>query len=190
MSSHQTRGRARSLIGARGARIVHRARENREEGYNDNHHESEMGGEAHAFGGNFWVVGGAPPTVISGTEFMQGVFTAIEQVVRNTVQEMLVLTRAADTKTVIRGGVNETRTITHPKSQHEVVTNRDIVLRAANEGAIMHIEEEHSGSFGLEGSEDSGTSLHYDISNGTVEDSRTIGATVGCLCYTRYFLYD
>ena len=42
--------------------------------------------------------GGAPPAVFGGTEFMQGVFTAIEQVVRNTVQAMQVPARAADTR--------------------------------------------------------------------------------------------
>ncbi|GFS42967.1 hypothetical protein Acr_00g0082830 [Actinidia rufa] len=88
-------------------------------GDNDNHHGSAMEGEANAFGGNVWVIGGAPPTVISGTEFMQGVFTAVEQVVRNTVQEMLVSARVADTRVTIREGVNETRRITHPKSQRE-----------------------------------------------------------------------
>ncbi|GFZ05113.1 hypothetical protein Acr_17g0006850 [Actinidia rufa] len=80
MPPHQGRGRARSFTRARGACAADKARENRDEGDNDNHHESAMEGEANAFGGNVWVVGGAPPTVISGTEFMQGVFTAIEQV--------------------------------------------------------------------------------------------------------------
>ncbi|GFS40584.1 hypothetical protein Acr_00g0069420 [Actinidia rufa] len=98
MSPHQARGRTRSLTGARGTRVAHEARGDRDEGGNDNHHESVIGAGAHAFGGNVLVVGGAPPTVISGTEFMQGVFTAIEQVVRNTVQEMLVLAKAADTR--------------------------------------------------------------------------------------------
>ncbi|GFY94256.1 hypothetical protein Acr_09g0007020 [Actinidia rufa] len=113
MSPHQARGHARSLMGARGARG------DRDEGDNDNHHESVIGGGAHAFGGNVWFVGGAPPTVISGTEFMQGVFTTIEQVVRNMVQEILVPARAVNTGAVIREGVNETRRITHPKSQRE-----------------------------------------------------------------------
>ncbi|GFZ05513.1 hypothetical protein Acr_17g0010850 [Actinidia rufa] len=98
--------------------LAHGARGNHDQGDNDNHHESAIEGEANAFGGNVWVVGGAPPTVISGTEFMQGVFTAIEQVVRNTVQEMLVPARVVETRAVIREGVNETRRITHPKSQH------------------------------------------------------------------------
>ncbi|GFS29748.1 hypothetical protein Acr_00g0008190 [Actinidia rufa] len=119
MPPHQARGRARSLTGARGACVAHGARGDRDEGDNDNHHESVMEGGAHAFGGNIWVVGGAPPTVISGTEFMQGMFTAIEQVVRNTVQEMLVPARAADTRVTIREDLNETRWITHPKSQRE-----------------------------------------------------------------------
>ncbi|GFZ22031.1 hypothetical protein Acr_29g0011930 [Actinidia rufa] len=119
MSPHQARGRARSLTGACGARVAHGARGDCDERDNDNHHESVMGGRAHAFGGNVWVVGGAPPTVISGTEFKQGVFTVIEQVVRNTVQEMLVPARVADTRVTIREDLNETRWITHPKSQRE-----------------------------------------------------------------------
>ncbi|GFY93879.1 hypothetical protein Acr_09g0003250 [Actinidia rufa] len=119
MPPHQARVRARLLTGARGACVEHGARENRDEGDNDNHHGSAMEGEANAFSGNVWIVGGAPPTVVSGTKFMQGVFTAIEQVVRNTVQEMLVPARAVDTRTVIREGVNETWRITHPKSQRE-----------------------------------------------------------------------
>ncbi|GFZ07784.1 hypothetical protein Acr_19g0007210 [Actinidia rufa] len=119
MSPHQARGRARSLTGARGARVAHGARGDRDEGDNDNHHESVMGEEPMLLAKTFWVVGGAPPTVISGTEFMQGVFTAIEQVVRNTVQEMLVPARPADTRVTIREDLNETRWITHPKSQRE-----------------------------------------------------------------------
>ncbi|GFS46048.1 hypothetical protein Acr_00g0099860 [Actinidia rufa] len=90
MSPHQARGHARSLTGARGARVAHGARGDR-----------------------------APPTVISGTEFMQGLFTTIEQVVRNTMQEMLVPARAADTRVTIGEDLNETRWITHPKSQRE-----------------------------------------------------------------------
>ncbi|GFS43505.1 hypothetical protein Acr_00g0085530 [Actinidia rufa] len=120
------RGHARSLTGARGARVAHGARGDRDEGDNDNHHESVMGGGAHAFGGNVWVIGGAPPTVISGTEFMQGVFTTIEQVVRNTMQEMLVPARVADTRVTIREDLNETRWITHPKSQREDISERAI----------------------------------------------------------------
>ncbi|GFY90844.1 hypothetical protein Acr_07g0010410 [Actinidia rufa] len=119
MPPHQARGRARSLTRARGARATHRACENRDEGDDDNHQESVMGGEANAFGGNIWVVGGAPPMVISGAEFMQKVFTAIEQVVRNTVHKMLMPARAADTRAAIREDLNEIRRITHPKSQHE-----------------------------------------------------------------------
>ena len=62
---------------------------------------TKSGGEVNASGGNVWVVGGAPPTVINGAEFMRGEFTAIEQVVRNTVQEMLVLAKATDTRATI-----------------------------------------------------------------------------------------
>ncbi|GFZ17072.1 hypothetical protein Acr_26g0003420 [Actinidia rufa] len=78
MPPHQARGRARSLMGARGARVSRGARGYRGEGDDDNHQESVMGGEANAPGENVWVVGGAPPTVICGAEFMQEVFTAIE----------------------------------------------------------------------------------------------------------------
>ena len=78
MPPHQASGSARSLMGARGAHAAHGARGNRDEGDNDNHHEVVMGGEANAFGENIWVVRGAPPTVISGTKFIQGMFTAIE----------------------------------------------------------------------------------------------------------------
>ncbi|GFZ09981.1 hypothetical protein Acr_21g0005800 [Actinidia rufa] len=155
MSPHKARGCARSLTGARGARVAHGARGDRDEGDNDNHHESVMGGGAHAFGGNVWVVG----------------------VVRNTVQEMLVPARAADTRVTIREGVNETRRITHPKSQCEgtseqseghfskkpkssmlldqtsrrgpiylVVTNLDIVLRAATEGSEKAVKTGSEGS--------------------------------------------
>ncbi|GFY87422.1 hypothetical protein Acr_05g0010610 [Actinidia rufa] len=92
MPSHQARGRARSLMRARGACAAHGARRNRDQGDNDNHHESAIEGEANAFGENVWVVG---------------------------VQEMLVPARAVDTRAVIREGVNETRRITHLKSQRE-----------------------------------------------------------------------
>ncbi|GFZ14488.1 hypothetical protein Acr_24g0006780 [Actinidia rufa] len=62
MSPPQVRGHARSFTGARGACATHGAREKRDEGDDNNHQESVMGGEANAFGGNVWVVGGAPPT--------------------------------------------------------------------------------------------------------------------------------
>ena len=78
MPPHQARGRARSLTGARGARLARGAHGNRDKGDDDNHQELVMGGEVNAPGENIWVVGGAPPTVISGAEFMQGVFTIIE----------------------------------------------------------------------------------------------------------------
>ena len=64
-------------------------------------------------------MGGVPPTVLGGVEFMQGVFTAIEQVVRNTVQEMLVLARATNTRAVIGEALNETRRIANLESQRE-----------------------------------------------------------------------
>ncbi|GFS30366.1 hypothetical protein Acr_00g0011480 [Actinidia rufa] len=86
MPPRQARGRARSLTGARGARGI------REKGDGKNHQESVMWGGAR---GN---VGGAPPTIFGGAEFMQRVFTAIEQVVRNTVQAMPVPARVANTR--------------------------------------------------------------------------------------------
>ena len=64
-------------MGARGARVAHGARGNRDEGDDDNHQESVMGGGASAPGGNVGGIGDAPPTVFGGTEFMQGVFTTI-----------------------------------------------------------------------------------------------------------------
>ncbi|GFZ10871.1 hypothetical protein Acr_22g0002690 [Actinidia rufa] len=54
-----------------------------------------MGGGASAPGGN---VGGALPTILCGAEFMQGVFTAIKQVVRNTMQTMQVPVRTAESR--------------------------------------------------------------------------------------------
>ena len=76
---HQARGRAKSLTRARGASVAYGARGNHDEGDDDNHQESVMGGEANAPSGNVWVVGGAPPTLISGAEFIQGVFTTLNK---------------------------------------------------------------------------------------------------------------
>ncbi|GFZ16927.1 hypothetical protein Acr_26g0001970 [Actinidia rufa] len=91
----QARGRAKSLTGARGAHGARGARRNNDEEDDGNHQESVMGGGASAPGGN---VGGAPSTTLGGAEFMQGVFTAIEQVVRNTVQTMQVPVRTAESR--------------------------------------------------------------------------------------------
>ncbi|GFS35773.1 hypothetical protein Acr_00g0041940 [Actinidia rufa] len=85
MPPHQVKGCVRSLMGARRACVARRARGNRDEGDDDYHQESVMGGKVNAPSGNIWVVGGAPPTVINGVEFMQEVFAAIKQVVRNTM---------------------------------------------------------------------------------------------------------
>ncbi|GFZ05168.1 hypothetical protein Acr_17g0007400 [Actinidia rufa] len=79
--------------GARGASGAHR---NLDEG--DDHQDSMMGGRASAPIENVGNVGGAPPTVLDGTKFMQGVFTAIEQVVRNTVQTMQVPVRTTESR--------------------------------------------------------------------------------------------
>ena len=92
MPPQQVRGRAKSLTGARGARGIH------EEGDDENHQESVIGGRA---GGNVGGVGGATPTEFVGAEFMQGVFTAIEQVVKNTVHAIQVSPRAVDTRAIM-----------------------------------------------------------------------------------------
>ena len=76
MPPRQARGRARSLTRARG---------DPEEGDGENYQESVMEGRA-------------PPAVFGGAEFMQEVFIAIEQVVRNTVQTMQALVRAANSR--------------------------------------------------------------------------------------------
>ena len=53
----QARGRARSLTGAHGARVVRGARGYHEEGDGENHQESVIGG-------------GTSPTVFGGAKFM------------------------------------------------------------------------------------------------------------------------
>ncbi|GFY91098.1 hypothetical protein Acr_07g0012940 [Actinidia rufa] len=70
MPPRNARGRAKSLTGARGARGACGARRNHDEEDNRNHQESVMG----------------------------GVFTAIEQVVRNTVQTMQVPVRMSESR--------------------------------------------------------------------------------------------
>ncbi|GFS46647.1 hypothetical protein Acr_00g0103510 [Actinidia rufa] len=75
MPPRNARSRAKSHMGAHGARGALGARRNHDEEDDGNHQESVMGGGASALGGN---VGSAPPTTLGGTEFMQGVFTAIE----------------------------------------------------------------------------------------------------------------
>ncbi|GFY95687.1 hypothetical protein Acr_10g0010720 [Actinidia rufa] len=92
MSPRQARGRARPLPRARGARG------NRNEGDGENHQESVIGGGANAPRGDVGGVGGALPAVLGGAEFIQRVFTTIEQVVRNTVQAIQVPARADDTR--------------------------------------------------------------------------------------------
>ncbi|XP_057499022.1 uncharacterized protein LOC130783421 isoform X7 [Actinidia eriantha] len=89
MPPHNARGRDRSLMGSHGARGIRVERDD------ENHQESVMGGGASAPGGN---VGGAPPTFLGGAEFMQRVFTIIEQVVRNMVHTMQVPIRTADSR--------------------------------------------------------------------------------------------
>ena len=89
----QARDRARPQRRARGTRGAGKVSGEHEEGDGENHQESVIGGGANAPKGN---VGGAPPAAFGGAEFMQGMFIAIEQVVRNTVQTMQVPVRAAD----------------------------------------------------------------------------------------------
>ena len=98
MLPHQARGCVRPLLRARWTHRAGRARGEHEKGDGENHHESVIGGGANASGGN---VGGnarsargAPPVALSGAEFMQGMFTAIEQVVRNIVDWLEQVTRA------------------------------------------------------------------------------------------------
>ena len=57
-----------------------------------------MGGRANAPGGNIGGVGGAPLVVFGGVKFTQGIFTAIQQVVRNTLQTMQVMDRVVDSR--------------------------------------------------------------------------------------------
>ncbi|GFZ21059.1 hypothetical protein Acr_29g0002210 [Actinidia rufa] len=95
MPPRNARGRAKSLTGAHGARGARGARRNHDEEDDGNHQESVMGGGTSAPGGNG---GGAPPTTLGGAEFMQGVFTAIEQVVRNTMQTMQVPVKTAESR--------------------------------------------------------------------------------------------
>ena len=98
MPPRNARGRAKSLTGARGARVACKACGVRDEGDDDNHQESVMGGRASALGGSVENVKGSPPTVLGGAKFMQGVFTTIEQVVRNTIQTIQVPIRAVDSR--------------------------------------------------------------------------------------------
>ena len=102
MPPRQARGRARPQLRAHGARGAGRARGEHEEGDGENHQEFVIGERANAPGGNVrgnaGGAGSAPSAAFGGAEFMQGIFTAIEQVVRNTVQAMQVPIRAADTR--------------------------------------------------------------------------------------------
>ena len=97
MLPRRARGHARPLPRARGTFKADRARGEYEDGDGKNHEESMMGGIANALGGK---IRGAPPAAFGGAEFMQGMFTTIEKVVRNTVQAMQVLVRATDTRVI------------------------------------------------------------------------------------------
>ncbi|GFY95350.1 hypothetical protein Acr_10g0007350 [Actinidia rufa] len=279
----QARGCERSLPRARG---VHEACGNREEGDGENHQELVIGERANTPGGNVGGVGGAPPTAFSGAEFMQRVFTAIEQVVRNMVQAMQVPIRAADTRLtttmkaflqhrpltfrdkldplVVKDWLEQvtraldTTLVTEKElryptrsspillaapsrqsprvgptlfwlspagaSYYELPTKRATIEAVAIKGTIprlVHVEEEQLGSYGIAvtysissglegyssfhfgtdflsvqntgygsaGSKDSGVGLLYDISGGTVRDSKIGRSAVGYLCCKRYFPY-
>ncbi|GFS46851.1 hypothetical protein Acr_28g0004800 [Actinidia rufa] len=91
-------GSAEAISRSRKTRGVDRACGEHEEGNGENHQESVIGGGADAPEGNVGGVGSAPPTAFGGAEFMQGMFIAIKQVVRNTVQAMQVPGRATDTR--------------------------------------------------------------------------------------------
>ncbi|GFY91005.1 hypothetical protein Acr_07g0012010 [Actinidia rufa] len=94
MPPRQSRDRARPLLIACGTRGAGKVHGDHEEGDGENHLESVIGG-ANAPRGN---VGGGPLAAFGGAEFMQGMFTTIKQVVRNTVQAMQVLIRVIDTR--------------------------------------------------------------------------------------------
>ncbi|PSS08075.1 RNA-directed RNA polymerase [Actinidia chinensis var. chinensis] len=117
MPPRNARGRTKSITGARGDRVVRGDSGNCDED-GDNHQESVMGGGANAPREN---VGGVPPAVLGGMEFMQGVFTAIEQVVRNTMRtmEVPVYSTMVSSAAVIEETLNKTRNITNLKSQRE-----------------------------------------------------------------------
>ncbi|GFZ10907.1 hypothetical protein Acr_22g0003050 [Actinidia rufa] len=95
MPPRNAQGRTKSLIGARGARGARGTRRNHDEEDDGNHQESVMGGGASALGGH---MGGAPSTVLGGAEFMQRMFIAIEQVLKNTTQTMQVPVRTAESR--------------------------------------------------------------------------------------------
>ncbi|GFS45340.1 hypothetical protein Acr_00g0095600 [Actinidia rufa] len=98
---HATTQRERScevITGARGARGARGTRRNHDEEDDGKHQKSVMGGGTGAPGGN---MGGAPPMILGGAKFMQGVFTTIELVVRNTVQMMQVPIRAMESRATI-----------------------------------------------------------------------------------------
>ncbi|GFS33310.1 hypothetical protein Acr_00g0027730 [Actinidia rufa] len=93
MPPRQARGCARPLLRAHGAG---RARGDHEEGDGENHQESVIEEGANTPRGNVECARGAPTVAFGGVEFMQGMFIAIEQVVRNTVQAMQVPVRTVD----------------------------------------------------------------------------------------------
>ncbi|GFY80866.1 hypothetical protein Acr_01g0006750 [Actinidia rufa] len=95
MPPRNARGHVKSLTGVRGALGARGTRRNHDVEDDGNDQESVMGGGASAPRGN---IRGTLPTILGGAEFMQGVFTAIEQVIRNTVQTMQVMVRTTESR--------------------------------------------------------------------------------------------
>ena len=81
----QAKGRARPQLRARGTHGASRACGEHEKGDDENDQE-------------FMIGGGVPPVAFGGAEFMQGVFTVVEQVVGNMMQAIQVPVRIVDTK--------------------------------------------------------------------------------------------
>ncbi|GFY96857.1 hypothetical protein Acr_11g0011630 [Actinidia rufa] len=172
----------RSLTGARGALVARGTHGNRDEGDDDNHQESVMGGGTNAPRGG---VRGAPLAVFGGAEFIRGV----EGVVR-----ILSIARGRLPMVKDREG-----------GGHRVA---DCPLKEGEQSKSYGIATTYSVSLGLEGhfsihfssdfisvwatscnsarSEDAEMGLHYDISNKTVGDYRAARAAIGYLYCARH----
>ncbi|GFS41510.1 hypothetical protein Acr_00g0074770 [Actinidia rufa] len=109
MPPHNARGRAKSLIGACGARVTRGACKNRDEEDGDNHQELVMGGGANAPGEN---VGGVPPA-------------GLRPSIRNKITGNLikVYSTMVSSAAAIEETLNKTRKIQNPKSQREGTSN-------------------------------------------------------------------
>ncbi|GFS35871.1 hypothetical protein Acr_00g0042600 [Actinidia rufa] len=87
MPPRQVRSHAISLMGARG---VYGVRENRDKEDDYNHQESVMEGGVSALRGNIRGVGGAPPAVFGGVEFIDGKGDIKDEVI-NLVQGSMIV---------------------------------------------------------------------------------------------------